>query len=225
MAETTEQITYAEPYGKSLRITAEGTDTAHARYLFEGCIPDETREACIRQTDTLLSLLPMAERPEICLLSADTLDGVRIDEHRLILSPIDWDSANYGTLVLQAAAGEYSHYGLAYGLAAVFAGDAGAFVSPSQADVFDLNLLCFDPAFVSEEDAAAARQLSAAFAASYREANGLEACWVLLGDSATAEGMDRLAEALRLFCADNGQPFSPAHCASVRAARRMPTVC
>lgn len=209
LAETTEQITYTEPYGKSLRIAAESTETAHARYLFEGSIPAETREACIRRTDVLLSLLPMAEQPEICVLAAETFGGVRIDGHRLVLSPMDWDSVDYGALVLQAAAGEYSHYGLAYGLAAVLTGDAGAFVSPSQVDVFDLNLLCLDAAFVSAEDASAARQLSAAFAAAYLDANGLDACWALLCQSATAEGMEHLAEALRLFCADNGQTVQP----------------
>lgn len=202
-------ITCTEPYGKSLRIPAEVTETAHARYLFEGGIPAEAREACIRRTDALLSLVPMAEQPEICLLSADTFGGVRIDGHRLLLTPMDWDSADYGALVLQAAGGEYSHYGLAYGLAAVLSGNKGAFVPPEQSAVFDLNLLCFDTAFVSEADAAAARRLSAAFASAYLDAYGLEACWALLCDSATTEGMASLAETLRLFCADNGQDVQP----------------
>lgn len=209
MADTSEQITYAEPYGKSLRITADCTETAYARYLFEGSIPAEEREACIRRTDALLSLLPVAERPEICVLPAATFDGARIDEHRLYTAPMDWDSADYGTLVLQAAAGEYSHYGLAYGLSAVLMGESGAFVRPAQEGVFDLNLLCFDPAFVSSEDAAAARQLSAAFASAHLDANGSKACWALLCQSATAEGMANLAEALRLFYADNGQDVQP----------------
>lgn len=209
LAETAGQITYAEPYGKSLRITAEGTETAQARYLFEGSIPAEEREACIRRTEALLSHIPTAEQPEICVFAAETFGGVRIDGHRLVLSPMNWDSADYGALVLQAAAGEYSHYGLAYGLAAVLMGESGAFVRPSQADVFDLNLLCFDAAFVSEEDASAARQLSAAFASACLDANGLDACWALLCDSATAEGMANLADVLRTFCADNGQDVQP----------------
>lgn len=203
------QITCAEPYGKSLRITAEGVDTAHASCLFESSIPASEREACIRRTDTLLSLVPVAEQPEICVLPADTFDGVRIEGHRLYVTPMDWDSADYGALVLQAAAGEYSHYGLAYGLAAALMGDVGAFVCPAQEGVYDLNLLCFDSAFVSQADASAARQLSAAFASAYLDANGLDACWTLLCQSSTAEGMANLAEALRPFYADNGQDVQP----------------
>lgn len=151
------QITYAELYGKSLRITADVTETAHARYFFAHTLPADEREACIRHADALLCQLPITQQPEICLMEASDFDGVRIDGHRLYLAPMDWNSADFAALVLQAAAGEYSHYGLAYGLANMLLGHDGAFVCPEQSAVFDLNLLCFDPAFVAQADADAAR--------------------------------------------------------------------
>lgn len=203
------QITYAELYGKSLRITADVTETAHARYFFTHTLPADEREACIRHADALLCQLPITQQPEICLMEVADFDGVRIDGHRLYHAPMDWNSADFAALVLQAAAGEYSHYGLAYGLANMLLGHDGAFVCPEQSAVFDLNLLCFDSAFVAEADADAARELATAFAAAYTDVHGLDACWALLCASATADGMADLAEALRLFCADhdiNAQP-------------------
>lgn len=99
---------------------------------------------------------------------------------------MDWDSTDFAALVLQAAAGQYSHYGLVHGPADVLRGHTGAFVRPGQSAVFDLNLLCFDPAFASQADAAAAGQLSAAFAAAYADVHGIEGCWTLLCASAMA---------------------------------------
>lgn len=100
---------------------------------------------------------------------------------------------------LSAVCGEYSHYGLAYGLASLLLGGEGTFVQPEALTVCDLNLLCFDEGFVSAADASAARKLACDFAADYIALHGADACLQLLCGSGTVLGMESVAEELRLY--------------------------
>jgi len=130
--------------------------------------------------------------------------------NRLYVSPMDWNSVEYAALVLQAVGGEYSHYGLAYGLASLLLGYDGAFVQTEDSSAYDLNLLCFDESFVSAADVCAAKQIAGAFAADYAASHGLDACVMLLRESAAESGMARLMEALRHFYMKHGLDVQPA---------------
>lgn len=205
-----QSISYVEDYGKNFRITAECQETEHAVYLFEKAVGEEVRQACIAQTESLLAPLAMEQCPEICILSPVTFDSVCIEGNRLFTSPMDWGSMEYAALVLQAAAGEYSHYGLAYGLAGYLRGETGAYTQPENTAVCDLSLLCFDETFALMADVSVVKALACAFATQYIAENG-EATYVkLLCASDTEQGMDAVAETLRLYYAQNGLNVQPA---------------
>lgn len=132
-----------------------------------------------------------------------------IEAHRLYVSPMDWDSVDYAALVLQAGAGEYCHYGLAYGCACWLKGQPGGFARLDEEAAYDLNLLCFDAAFVPAEDAARVRRLAAGFAADYVDSHGLEDCLNLLAASGTEAGAAEVASAIGDWCAGHGVDVEP----------------
>lgn len=73
----------------------------------------------------------------------------------------------------------------------------------------DLNLLCFDPAFVSEADALTAEKLSCDFVSSYVKANGEEAFQALLLASDTTEGMEAVTAALGEYYQGKELEYTP----------------
>lgn len=204
MAEEKVSVSYGEPWGASFRFWAERTEGEYAAFLFDSALDPETRQGCVAAVEELLRKLPPMERPEICVVPQRLFTGAVIDGNRLYLSPMDWQSVDFAALVLQAAAGEFSHYGLAYGLAGWVRGQSGEFAAMQEPAAYDLNLLCFDPVFVPKEDAWNARALSVDFAAEYIAAHGSEACLSLLLESDTADGMRAAAEALQQYYAAHG---------------------
>lgn len=204
MAEEKVSVTYGEPWGASFRFWAERTEGEYAVFLFDSAVEVQTRQECMAVVDDLLRQLPPMEKPEICLVPQRLFTGVVIVGNRLYLSPMDWHSVDFAALVLQAAAGEFSHYGLAYGLAGWLRGQSGEFVAMQEPAAYDLNLLCFDAAFVSAEDALNARELSVRFAVEYIAAHGVEGYLSLLLESDTADGMQAAAEALQQYYAAHG---------------------
>ena len=197
-------VDYSEPLGASLPFRAERVESEFAVFLFDTMVDMQTREACMAAVDELLGRLPPMEKPELCLTTKKLFVGAVVEGHRLYLNPMDWQSVDFAALVLQAAAGEYSHYGLAYGLAGWCKGENGGFAQMQEATAYDLNLLCFDPAFVPEADAANARTQSVDFAGEYISVHGVSACLSLLLESDTADGMLAVAEALQRYYAAHG---------------------
>lgn len=212
MAENTvaQTITYSEAYGVSFRLEVDRVATGRAVYLFAPAVGLDVRSECIVQTELLLERADVRIAPEICVIDEARFSGIQIDGHRLYVNPMDWDSVEYAALLFQTAAGEYSHYGLAYGYASVLLGQGGAFVLPEDTVACDLNLLCFDEMFVSSADVQAAKQLSCAFAAEFIAAEGEDAYLRLLGESATAQGMNSVSAALCVYYARHGLDVQPA---------------
>lgn len=194
-------VTYGEPEGASFRFWAEKAESEYAVFLFDAEVDAQTRQDCMAAVDELLRQFPSMEKPEICLPPNKLFTGAVIDGNRLYVSAMDWQSVDFAALVLQAAAGEYTHYGMAYGLAGYLLGQTGDFSAMQDKAAYDLSLLCFDAAFVPEEDALNARRLSVCFAAEYIAEHGEAAYLSLLLDSDTAEGMRAAAEALQHFYA------------------------
>lgn len=73
----------------------------------------------------------------------------------------------------------------------------------------DLNLLCFDKRFASQEDIEAARRLACGFAGYFSDAYGRDALCRLLSLSATETGMEKLSRELEIFYSENGIDYSP----------------
>lgn len=203
-AEEKVSITYSEPEGASFRFWAEKMEGEQAVFLFDTSVDAQTREDCMAAVNALLRQLPPMEKPAICVVPGRLFAGTAIVGNRLYLSEADWQSADFAALVLQAAAGECAHYGLAYGLAGRLLGQDGAFTAMQEDAAYDLNLLCFDGDFVPAEDALNARGLSIGFADAYIAAHGEAAYLSLLMDSDTAEGMNRVAVALQAYYGANG---------------------
>lgn len=204
MAEEKVSVSYGEPWGASFRFWAEQTKGEYAAFLFDSALDAETRQGCVAAVDELLRQLPPMEKPEICVVPQRLFTGAVIDGNRLYISPMDWQSVDFAALVLQAAAGEFSHYGLAYGLAGWLRGQSGEFAVMQEPAAYDLNLLCFDTDFVPETDATNARTLSVCFATEYIAAHGSAAYLSLLLESDTENGAQAAAEVLQQYYTAHG---------------------
>lgn len=211
---TKETVDYTEKNKQySFRMDMERTDTDRARYFFEKKILDDQRRACIEATEQILAQLgALAEIPEICVLTERSYDGLFVIGNRLFLTEQDWQTHEYVTAVLMAVYGNFSHYGLLYGYANILCqrlgwGESieGEFVVPSVVNVCDLGLLCFNTAFVSEDDATAAKSLACHFAESCDE-DDLKR---LIADSDTTDGMGAVCDALAGYYATNGLTYEP----------------
>ena len=211
-----QEITYSEPAEQyAFRIKTDCTETAFARYYFESAVEHADRAACIQATDKILSKQKTAvSLPEIYVFTEQTYPDVYVKENKLYLSYQDWESVEYTANVLLAAYGAYSHYGLAYGYANLLCNtptSGNTFTPPTLADACDLNLLCFDPAFVSEDDLSSVKLIAHSFAQAYNTEKGEDALQALLSDSDTAEGAISVSSALEKFYRDNGFDYTPSN--------------
>lgn len=215
---TTQEISYSEENAKySFRMDAEYTQGEFASYYFEAVIDETDRQKCIKATERILSELENLEvTPEIFIFSADSYNSIYITENKVYMSQQDWESVDFVTNILLTVFGRCSHYGLAYGYATALCnqfqwteGAEGDFVVPETMKACDLNFLCFDTSFVSEEDVLAAIQIANAFADSYISEYGETALQQLLSSSDTSQGMEKLRVALREYYSDNGLDFNP----------------
>lgn len=211
---TKETVDYTEKNGQySFRMDMERTDTDKAHYFFEKKIVDEQRRACIEATEQILAQLgELTDVPEICVLTEKSYDSLFVVGNRVFLSEQDWQTHEYVTNVLMAVYGDFTHYGLAYGYANLLCQRLnwdnpveGEFVEPSVVEVCDLGLLCFNTAFVSEEDANTAKSLACHFSANCDE----DALKQLISVSDTTDGMDAVSSALAEYYAENGLTYQP----------------
>lgn len=211
---TKETVDYTEKNEQySFRMDMERTDTDKAHYFFEKKIADEQRKACIDATEQILAQLgELPDVPEICVLTEKSYGSLFVVDNRVFLSEQDWQTHEYITNVLMAVYGDFTHYGLVYGYASLLCRrlnwDApvdGGFVEPSVIEVCDLGLLCFDTAFVSEEDANTAKSLACHFSASCDE----EDLKRLIAGSDTTKGMEAVSSALAEYYAENCLEYLP----------------
>lgn len=210
----TQEITYSEPEAQyAFRINMDCTENAYARYYFEPTIEKTERTACIEVTDKILAKQgKLGLIPEIYVFTEERYHDTYIFENKVYLSVQDWQTVEYAADVLLAAYGACSHYGLAYGYANLICGEPikdTAFSIPSAADAADLNVLCFDEAFVSERDIAAVKSLACNFVQTYVAAKGEAALQELLSDSDTEIGAKSVSDVLARYYQDNGFDYTP----------------
>lgn len=215
---TAQEISYSEENAKySFRMDAEHTRGEFASYYFEAVIDETDRQKCIKATERILSEIENLEvTPEIYIFSTDSYNSIYITENKVYMSQQDWESVDFVTNILLTVFGRCSHYGLAYGYATALCNQfqwtesaEGGFAVPESLKTCDLNLLCFDTSFVSEEDVLAAIQTANAFVDSYLSEYGEKALQQLLSSSDTSQGMEKLNVALREYYGDNGLDFNP----------------
>ena len=211
---TKETVDYTEENQQySFRLDMERTDTDRAHYFFDKKITAEQRTACIGATEQILAELgTLTEVPEICALTEQGYGSLFVVGNRVFLTEQDWQTPEYVTAVLMAVYGDFTHYGLAYGYANLLcqrfqwgAPIPVAFAVPTVVEVCDLGLLCFDTAFVSEDDAIVAKNLACDFVAS-RDEKEVQS---LLADADTTEGMVAVGRALSEYYASHGLTYAP----------------
>ncbi len=217
--------------GFSFRTDMEKTQTDYAVYYFDPSIDNQERNACIEATDRMLSCIDAEQPvPEIAVLKEGFYDGVFVSGNRLYLPPQLWDSVDYLAKVLLAGYGEWGNYGLAYGYADYLCQKAGMgteetgsygqeadsgdtepggqeandFLLMSAAELYDLNLLCFDERFVSAKDVEASKNNARLFVKEYLSSHTEAELLELLSASGTAEGAVRAKEALEAYYAEKG---------------------
>ena len=205
------EVTYSEPHAQTgFRINMDSTETELAKYFFESTIDVPEREACIEVTEAVLSTqAPVNTIPEIYIFSQDRYDCKWISNHKLYSTLQAWKSAEYIADVLLVAYGETAHYGTAFGYAAYLAKSYhwnsydGKFSNPSVWDIMDLNYLCFDEAFATSDDVAAAKGIACAFVESYISQHGQQPLQQLLASDADA------INALAAYYKDSGVSYTP----------------
>lgn len=210
----TQEIMYSESEAQyGFRTNMDCTETAYARYYFEPTIEKTERMACIEVTDKILAKqAKLGLIPEIYVFTEERYPDTYIVENKVYLSVQDWQTVEYAADVLLAAYGSCSHYGLAYGYANLICGEPikdTAFSIPNAADAADLNVLCFDEAFVSERDIAAVKSLACNFVQTYVAAKGEAALQELLSDSDTEIGAKSVSDVLARYYQDNGFDYTP----------------
>ena len=204
-------VTYSEPTAQyAFRLNMDSTETELAKYFFESNIDDKEREACIEATEKVLSNQTLENTiPEIYIFSQDRYDYKLISAHKLFSSLQEWKSAEYIADVLLAAYGESAHYGTAFGYANYLAKSYnwnsydGKFSIPSVSDIMDLNYLCFDEAFATSDDVAAAKGIACAFVDAYINQHGEQTFQQLL--TTPSKSIDALAA----YYEDNGVSYTP----------------
>jgi len=208
---THSEITYSESTAQfAFRIDMDATETELAKYFFEPTMEEDEREHCIEITESVLSKQTLNNPiPEIYVFSKDRYDDKLISDHKLYSSVQDWTSAGYITDVLLAAYGERTHYGAAFGYANYLSGSfgrdscEGAFSVPTVPDIMDLNYLCFDEAFVTPEDVAAAKGIACSFVESYISQHGEQTFQQLLVSPSKS------IDALAAYYKENGVSYTP----------------
>ena len=213
----TQQVTYAEEKSQySFTLVMDFTETSLAKYYFDPDIAESERQFCIETTDLILSTQTQNTIPEIYIFSEERYDQKYINNGKLYLPVQNWKTVEYTTDVLLAIYGEFSHYGLVYGYANWLCGEhklcdvlKGSFTEPMVVDALDLNLLCFDPVFISEQDVVKVKGLASDFVRKYIANNGNDSFLQLLTISDTAEGIDSLVLALADYYHSNGTSYKP----------------
>lgn len=189
-------VTYSEENSQySFKMDTFHVETDFAHYYFEQAVAEPLQQTCIDTTDCIIANLgAVVAKPEIYIFSSKTFTGVNIVKNALYTCQNNWQSVDYVTNVILASYGECSHYGLAYGYAAILChrfgwetSDFSGHFTATNPEIFDLNLLCFGQDFVSEEDILVAQQTAYLFANYLLETYGEGMIRQLLAASHTSE--------------------------------------
>ena len=204
----TEKNVFQDKYNEyavySLSRNMETCTLGNRMYSFEKSIGEADRAARIRETEELFRRLGIDPELRICLYT--TLKDTYIEDGSVYGRFGSLTGADYTAAVLLGVYGEFGNYGMATGYARLLAGETPAEIDELSADwaYYDLNYLCFQPAFSSEEDAALCEKLALAFAADYVEKHGDAAYLELLRRSGEPEEAEAARAALLDFYAAKG---------------------
>ncbi len=209
----TENVILCEPNNTFSRsVDMELASADGVTYAFEEAISLDDRIDCIEETQSILNIIGSKKEVHIYIYTNDTYDSTYISDGTIYTFVQSWKSPEYISYLLLGLFGEYCNYGAVYGYADLIyrqltrsTADKNEFVWESEADcsVLDLNILCFNEAFVPQKEIENVMKISAAFVSDYIDIHGISKFHELLVNSGTVEGVDLFSKELSNFYSKN----------------------
>lgn len=165
---------FVETYGDRLIYDSNAyyIETEHACYYFDNAISRVDMNTCIRNSEEILGYINAANKINIYIIS--DYSEKYCTNYSLYCGNVNYKTIDYIADILLASYGEFCNYGLTYGYANYIAKQLewdyeaeNDIPDTSNNSIYDLNLLCFDSQFVSENDVIACKTLSIKFVNNY----------------------------------------------------------
>ncbi len=213
-----QSITLSEPNDTfSRKDDMELTSADGVTYAFEEEILPEDRAVCIEKTQSILKRIGFNKEIHVYIYTESTYDSTYISNGSVYTHVQPWESHEYISYLLSGLFGEYCNYGAVFGYADLIYGqltdsktDKNGFVWEAEDySALDLNILCFNQDFVSQEDIDNSKKISAAFVSDYIDAHGIDKFHELLISSGTVEGADIFSRELSQFYEKNDIDYLP----------------
>ncbi len=200
--------------------TLEETEWNGNKYAFEPGISLDERRECIQATDKILKKLGADGVLSVNIYTKEAYDCTFIQENKLYTYLQDWKSPEYVSALLYGVFGEYCNYGLIYGYSNYLCyslydrsfdvcEDGWQYNGDSNA--LDLNLLCFQPEFIAEEDIKSVKRISNSFVADYIRRNGEPAFQKFVENSGDLSQVKNCVEVLTSFYSANNINYVPSN--------------
>ena len=172
-------------------------------YCFELSSSEEDCSERVRFTEELLIKAGITKELRICLFGV--VKHTYIEDGCMYGGISNMSDIEYVTAVLLAAYGEFANYGMAYGYAGLLLEEEIAEGKyPLDWDFYDLNLLCFSPAFCGEEELNNVKAIALDFATEYVAKNGHAAYQDLLSKSGQLDEAEEARQALLIHYNSRG---------------------
>ncbi len=205
-------VTFIEP-GSNLSLVGKMDIIVdgNAEYAFHSKVPFSEREVCVSATKKLLNFLNVYTDLEIYIYDESEHAFRYAEAGKIYTFEQDFESADYIADVLFSIFGGYCNYGLVYGYAHFLQeelfGIKTEYNKPEFVDgwqYYDINLLCFDTRFVSEEDKENVQNISKNFVKTYISRNGVKAFNRLLFSSGKTDDTSLFLRSLSDYYKENG---------------------
>lgn len=187
-------------------------------YAFEPSILSEERNSCVEITQRILEKIDYKKDINIFVYSKETYSDTYIKDGNIYMCEQLWDSPQYISCILMGLFGEFCNYGLVYGysnyLLSLLNNDKIEqmdFIWDEKTDpsLLDLNLLCFNSSFASQENIAKTQKIASAFVLYYIDVYGIDDFYDLLISSGDIEQSIEFREELTLFYSLKGINYTP----------------
>ena len=186
-------------------------------YRFEQSISADVRADCINAVHRVVDRIDVGCEVEICVYQPESYSGTWVDSGVIYTYVQDFGSAKFTAILLSGIFGEYANYGVLYGYAEYLLNDIYGremtaedvdFEHIGESDILDMNILCFDEAFVGD-NVAVTPIIARTFVSEYIKANGESALHTLIKNSGDSNTASEFSSALEKFYLSHGIDHTP----------------
>ena len=180
-------------------------------YAFESSIPLQDRESCIQTTAKILERIGTNREFQLNIYGQGTYNATFINEGSVFTHVQDWTSPEFVSSLLYGLFGEYCNYGMVSGYANYLCHElyktpldtcGSDWTYSGSQNALDLNLLCFRPEFVEEDDIENLKLLSNTFVFEFIGAHGESEFQSLLEKSGNTNQVEEFNHVLSAFYAE-----------------------